>query len=179
MTAPWSHAVTVPTLPQPDIIIASAKARLVQLARERAVRDRPAAVDHSFGGSILPALCEIRDATISALESTGIPYRKGLRLALTAVGDREALAVSTEAQQADLARCAAVHPGVPSGRARSGQGRTSGSCRAPRAGDGAGRDRRPCGDDLRARCPQICPSTRRNCLRAGRQPGFVRDSGGG
>jgi hypothetical protein len=117
MTAPWRHTVTVPTLPQPDIILASAKAKLVQLAHERAVRDRPPAVDHSFGGSILPAACEVRDATIRALESMGIPYREGLRLALTATGDREALAVSTEAQQADLARRAALHPGVPSGRA--------------------------------------------------------------
>ena len=153
MTAPWRHTVTVPTLPQPDIILASAKAKLEQLAHERAVQDCPPAVGHSFGDSILPALCQIRDATIRALESMGIPYREGLWLALTAIGDREAFAVSTEAKQADLARRAALHPGVPSGRARSGQGQASGSCRAPRAVDGAGRDRRPCGDHLRARCP--------------------------
>jgi hypothetical protein len=98
------NTVTVAALPRPNT--AAASTRLAQQAHRLAVRDRPPAVDNSFGGSILPALREIANTAESDLEELGVSYREGLPLALTALGSRVAVAVSSAARHADHLRVA-------------------------------------------------------------------------
>ena len=88
--------------PAPDPVAATdAISRINQRASELAVRDRPPALDRSFGGSILPALQEIAYTTLIELEELGKQYRAGVRSMLKAIGRQSVATVTAEAEYSD------------------------------------------------------------------------------
>ena len=93
------HRIPVVATRPPDMEASVAK--INQLAHQLAIRDRPPAIDRSFGGSILPALQEIADTTASELEWLGVRYRMGLRSLLAVMGRRTIATVSADAEYSD------------------------------------------------------------------------------
>ena len=86
--------------PDTRVSVSNINERVHQLA----TRDRPPALDCSFGGSVLPALQEIAHTTLYELERLGISYRAGIRSVLVAMGSKAISTVSAEIEYADRVR---------------------------------------------------------------------------
>lgn len=100
------HRIVVTAAQPPDM--GTSVAKINQLAHQLAMRDRPPAIDRSFGGSVLPALQEIADTTVSELERLGVQYRMSLRSLLAAIGRRTVATVSADSEYSDRLRDVAV-----------------------------------------------------------------------
>jgi hypothetical protein len=102
MTFRKTPRITAVAIQNPDTW--PAVARLNRLASQLATRDQPPAIDRSFGGSILPALQEIADATARELEELGVRFRTALRSAQTSMGRKAFATAYAEAEYSDRLR---------------------------------------------------------------------------